>query len=153
MDFWTILKMKSKILFSSSLCLSGLFLSGLFLSGLWLSGFGLAANADNTDAISRPLPSPSEQQVERALQLGNQFQDMAYQQNRPRTGAPFPLSYIYRPEYYPHYYSAWPYSLRQSSDYYPQYSPHLTPRYPRIGRSYIERPLFNHFPKRHQHND
>ncbi len=117
-----------------------------------LSISGLAIAEDVAKATEKPLPTPSDQQIQRALQLGNLFQEMASQQNRPRTGAPFPLSYIYRPNDYPYHFSAWPYSPHQNSRYVLRFSPHRAPIYPRLRPFYV-RPPHGHNFKHNQPHD
>ena len=135
--------MKSKILTSLS--------HGLF--GLGLAGLGQAVNADDKDTAVQPLPAPSDQQIERALQLGNQFQGMAYRQNQPLTGEPFPISYVYRPEFYTPYYLTWPHSPIHYNGYYLRFSPHLAPAYPRLRPFHFRSPMLNRLPAYHHHHD
>ena len=119
------------------------------LVALLLTGYGLPVISEVLDKPVFSSPQPSDQNIERALQLGNQFQAMGYRQIKPRTGISLPFNYIYRPDYYNNPYSGWSYPPLRKGGYYPEYSPHSTPTYLQRPPFLVRPPLRDHNTNRH----
>ena len=111
------------------------------------------ASAQEGGALQEVAPGPSQEQIESALQLGNQFQGMAPRQNQPQPGYSIPPDYSYPGACYGQQLPLWPYS-RESRYWWCYQSGYLLPPepYPLLHRSYPVAPplrrghLYGHQP-------
>ena len=89
----------------------------------------LQLNADNSRQAFNPPnrgSTPTNAQIENALRLGNQFQEMAPQQHTPMSGAYVPPTYYFLYHYYGPVVSSFPYP---NYPLIPPYYGHSVPYY------------------------